>query len=323
MAAPTITSVSPSTVWTAGQLVVIRGTNFRLPPDPPASNGPLPDPLPTVAVSVDGVPATRVEVLGDTVISCFAPEHEPTIAPNPTSVTVTVSNLDNAGVPIAGETVSLPQAIAYSRPNLTAVEDGGRVERAFLEMLKRQVLDNVVKLGVSPDFGDAPFAVTELADPPGLVVTGPRCREDLPHWSTNSSITTDSVVGAGLVDQKSSPVTLQLEYTIAGYTKGGRQNTSLMMLVRKVVGRKGYLEVARDPNDVTKGTNRYQIIIPLEGEFRDTSTPNDAGRHSFDGITVVIHGVPIEDVASFPGESLERVGIGKQEQEVLQMVPKK
>jgi hypothetical protein len=45
MAVPTITSVTPSTIWTGGQLVVVRGTDFRLPPEPAVSTrGPLPDP---------------------------------------------------------------------------------------------------------------------------------------------------------------------------------------------------------------------------------------------------------------------------------------
>jgi len=51
-------------------------------------------------------------------------------------------------------------------------------------MRGRQVLANVVKLGTGPDFGEAPFTVTEVASPPGLVLTGPRVREDRPVNST-------------------------------------------------------------------------------------------------------------------------------------------
>ena len=73
MAVPTITSITPPTVWTGGQLVIVRGTNFRLPPPAASSNGPLPDPIPTVSVTVDALAATQVEVLSSTMLSCHLP----------------------------------------------------------------------------------------------------------------------------------------------------------------------------------------------------------------------------------------------------------
>jgi hypothetical protein len=324
MAAPTITSITPSTVWTGGQLVIVRGTNFRLPSPPSPTNGPLPDPIPTVAVTVEARAATQVEVLSSTVLSCHLPEHDPSRLDDGTVVpaALTVTNLDDAGAPIAGESRTSPAAVTYARPDLAIENDGGRVERAFLRMLKRRIVDNVVKLAISPDFGDAPFAVTRLANPPGLVVTGPRCREDRPHFNTHTPIAVPSQLGGGLVDIKAPPMAVALEYSIAGYTNSGAQNTSLMLLTRKVLDLFTYLEVQRDANDASKGTIRYQVIVPADSEARDTSTPNQDGNHSFDGLTVVIHGVGLEDLAGFPGQSLDRVGVGTQEEFDLDVVAK-
>jgi hypothetical protein len=108
MAVPTITSVTPSTVWTGGQLVVVTGTNLRLPPDPPVSaTGPLPDPLPTVGVLVGSVEAKAVDVLSATMLSCNVPAADPSPAP----VAMVVRNLDDAGVPIPGESATLAAAV--------------------------------------------------------------------------------------------------------------------------------------------------------------------------------------------------------------------
>jgi hypothetical protein len=63
MATPTLTSISPATGSTGGRtLVELRGSGFRLPPEPSAT-GPAPVPGPTVAVEVAGRPATDVRVL--------------------------------------------------------------------------------------------------------------------------------------------------------------------------------------------------------------------------------------------------------------------
>lgn len=324
MAVPTITSVTPSTVWTGGQLVIVRGTNFRLPSPPAPSNGPLPAPIPTMAVVVDGQPATQVEVLSSSTLSCHLPEHDPSRADDGTVLmsSLAVTNLDDAGVPIAGESATSPAAVTYARPDLSVEADGGRVERAFIRLLKRKIVANVVKLVVSPDYGDAPFLVTRFANPPGLAITGPRLREDAPYFNTRTPIQVPSQLGAGLTDIKAAPLTVSLEYSIAGYTNSGAQNTSLMLLTRMVLEQTGYLEVQRDAADASKGVIRYQVIIPTDSEMRDTSTPNQDGNHSFDGLTVVIHGVGLEDLAGFPGQSLERVGIGTQEEFNLDVVAK-
>ena len=79
------------------------------------------------------------------------------------------------------------------------------------------------------------------------------------------------------------------------------------------------MEVQRDKDDPRKGTIRYQMIVPVESEFRDASMPGDSGWHNFDGLTVVVHGVGIGDIAGFPGESFERVGGGNQEELDLRM----
>lgn len=320
MAIPTISSVSPSTIWTGGQLVIVTGTNFRLPPEPGASpSGPLPAPTPTVSVAVGGVAATLVEVLSATKLACKLPAADPSplVAGSAVGSDLVVRNLDDDGDPITGESATSTRAIVYARPDLSVEDDGGRIERALLHLLRRQIIDNVVKIGSGVDYGDA--TVTELSDPPGLLLIGPRVRPEGQHWHPQrGAVSSPSIAGTG-VDIRRPPETVALEYTISAYTESGAQNTSLMFLVRKVIKENATLEVARDPSDATKGTISYQVIVPMEAEGRDNSVPNKDGVHSSDCVTLVIHGVSLEDIASFPGQAIEQVAVGTQESEVVDM----
>src|SRR5687767_11909854 len=100
MAVPTITAVSPSVIYTGGQMIAVTGTNFRTAYPPPDVDGPLPVPPPTVQVLIGTSAARKVVVSSTTTLTCITPPVEPG------AVTVTVKNLDAAGNPIAGETVS-------------------------------------------------------------------------------------------------------------------------------------------------------------------------------------------------------------------------
>jgi len=320
MATPTISSVEPSTVWSGGQLVVVRGTGFRLPSTPPLSNRPLPDPIPTVSATVDGL-ACVVEVLSSTVLSCRITAH----APGASRLDLVVRNLDDEGAPISGESAALSRAVLFARPDLAAETDAGRVERALIQILKAQIIDNVVKLAVSPDYvvGDVDEVyLPELADPPGLVLAGPRVREERPEYRTESGPTMPSVLGGDRVDLRKRPTTVSLEYSVSGYTNSGRQSTELALLTRRVLELNPWLVIQRDPADASKGVVKYPLTVPLEAESRDTSVPNKDGNHAFDGLSVVIHGVALDEVGSFAGSSLERVGVAEQTEFVLEMTGK-
>lgn len=309
MAVPTITSVSPSTVWTGGQMVLIVGTNFKVPTIPVPQNRPLPAPTPTVQVLCDGVACTDVGVHSATKVSCRLPAHDPGAA-----VAITVKNLDASCVPIAGETATKAAAVTYARPDLSAEDDGGVVDRTVIKLLRRLVLDNVIKQ-VHPDFGVYPFEVTFLGETPALVLGGPNITPDAPYYTTEMKVEVASDV-TGLLDLKRPPSVHRFDYTITGYTKNESQNVSLMTLTKKVLERQKFLVVPRDKADATKGTISYPLQVPIDAQFRDTSTPNKDGLRSFTG-SFVIRGVNLEDIASFPGESTMEKGLGLQTSEVV------
>src|SRR5579862_273272 len=152
MAVPTVSAVAPSPIWTGGQLVTITGSNFRLPTVPSyALDGPYPDPLPTVAVTIGGVAAATVRVKDAGTLEVMAPAHDPGAAD------VTVQNLDDSGTAIPGETVTAAGAVTYSRPALTDTPDFTRLVRQVVLELQRQVLPEVVQ-SVSVDYAETPYA---------------------------------------------------------------------------------------------------------------------------------------------------------------------
>jgi hypothetical protein len=169
MAAPTITSLEPASGPTGGlTLVEVTGSGFRMPPAPPAS-GPTSPPRPTVEVLVGGRRAADVRVRAPDRLSFLSPAHDAGTAD------VVVRNLDDDGVPIAGEEATLAGGYTFVAPRLAVESDLTRLVRTLLRELKRQVHPNV-SLTVQTDFdaetGDE-LHLTELASMPGLVLVGP------------------------------------------------------------------------------------------------------------------------------------------------------
>ena len=138
MPVPTISSVTPNVGHTGGRnVIVLAGTNFRLPPAPPATgptNGIVPK---TVKVTLGGVDATDVRVFSATELDCRPGIHDPG------AVSVVVQNLDDNGAPIAGESATLASGYTYQRPDLTAESDLIRILRVLRRELARQVTPEV------------------------------------------------------------------------------------------------------------------------------------------------------------------------------------
>lgn len=182
MAAPTITSLEPATGPTGGlTLVEVAGPSFRMPPAPSAM-GPTSPPRPTVDVLVGGRAATLVRVRAPDRLSFVSPPHDAGAAD------VVVRNLDDDGVPVAGEEATLAGGFTFVAPRLAVESDLTRLVRSLLRELKRQVHPNV-SLTVQTDFdaetGDE-LHLTELASMPGLVLVGPELTENR-FYSLNQS----------------------------------------------------------------------------------------------------------------------------------------
>lgn len=300
MAIPTISGVSPSPIWTGGQLVTISGTNFRTPTAPtyPLA-GPYPAPTQTVRVTFGGSLATTVRVRSATLIECMAPRHDAGAAD------VALQNLDDTGAAIAGEVVTAVGAVTYARPKLTDAPDFDRLNRQIIRELKRQILPNVVQF-VSVDFGETPFDFTALGELPALVISHPDMVEDRPHYNSNADIEQGGAPATTFTKRR-APRTYMVTYTIWGFAKLAQQVIPLQVLVGQFFDRNPRLTIAVDPNDSSKGEISYTMYVPIEAPLRGTTVPNPNDIKSFTG-TFVIRGVNVEELASFPGEGVVATG---------------
>lgn len=297
MAAPTITSFSPATVWTGGQVVRITGTNFRLAAIPGyAYAGPYPTPTPSVSVTVNGAAATAVRVLSATALECHLPPGAPGLA------TVVLTNLDDNGAPIVGESVTNGTGLTYARPGLAEDSDLTRVDRAIIRALKVAVTENVVKT-VSTDFGEDGLEITALGPMPSLSLSGPSLIPS-PLYAERANFDVDTETGFEL---RRRPMAMDLEYTLTGFAETEAQNMALLAATRTALDRMTELTIDRDPADPTKGTVSFALEVPDISLFRETSAPNNSNVRSFAG-GFVIRGVRLEQFASFPREALVETG---------------
>ena len=171
MDAPTFTSVSPSVLYTGGQLITITGTNFqtRYPIDPSTPH-PWPAPTPSMSVLIDGVPTTKVSVTSTSISCLVSRSHAPGVS------SITLTNLDASGNPRPGETTTIPNALTFARADLTVDSDLSVVTMALVTEIKNQVIQNV-SLTTSVDYSSDPnsvvFAGVDIAKLPAVCVSGP------------------------------------------------------------------------------------------------------------------------------------------------------
>jgi hypothetical protein len=295
MAAPTITSLEPASGPTGGlTLVEVTGSGFRVPPGPPAT-GPTSPPRPTVEVLVGGRRAADLRVRAPDRLSFLSPAHDAGTAD------VVVRNLDDDGVPIAGEEATLADAYTFVAPRLAVESDLTRLVRTLLRELKRQVHPNV-SLTVQTDFdaetGDE-LHLTELASMPGLVLVGPELSENR-FYSLNQA--PEVPASEGTVLRRRVPYTVDLGFTLVGVADHTTELLNLMAAVELFFHRNKFLEMDRDPANPLAGAVRYEMDFRPDGDLRVTSQPNESNVRSFSG-SLVVRGFDLEDLAGVPGDA--------------------
>jgi hypothetical protein len=279
----------------------VVGTNFRLPPPPPAVAGKLPPPVPTVRVSFGAEVSSRVRVLSANALEALAPIASPGI------VNVTVTNLDDDGDPIAGETVTASDAFTYARPKLTDQPDLDRVNRQLLIELKRQVLDNV-GIFSHVDFDDVvggDLDVAFVGKLPALALAGPDITEDRPFYSTNERL--EIATSPSTYEAHKAPLTVRLGYEVVTLTEFTSQLMALQTLLLQFFERNKFLRVPRNPADPSAGHVAYEMAWEVGTTFRNTTRPNQSNVKSYVG-NIVVRGVLIEHMASFTSETLDEAG---------------
>lgn len=297
MAVPTIASVYPVRVLTAGgSIVQIRGTNFRLPPA-------LPAPGPTARVLIGGVPSADVQVLSDELLVALVPERE-----SEGSVALQVDNLDDDGAPIAGETTTLASAITYARPRHTREyqSDLARLVRTLIRRLKAQVLANTVS-PVNTDatsLPDALISLTKVGELPALIVLGPQLRQNR-FYSVNGEREVDRQDGSWVLTKQ--PYTVDVLLSVVGCADTRIELLNLMQNLCMFVDSTTFLRMPRLERDPSAGEASFEFDFEPGGDPKVDGGANESNLHQFSA-QVVIRGFDIEDFSGLIVQSADDGG---------------
>ncbi len=299
MAIPTITSVSPTTVFTGGMLVTITGSNFRTAYPLPNIDGELPVPPPTVEVSFDGVPGDAALVFSANTLTVIAAPH------NPGAATITVKNLDVDGNPIAGEVVSSVAALTYARADLSITADFTRLNRALLSLLKQQIIANVT-MSTSVDYSDQEglaLKVVAVAKLPCVTVSPPSLKLRYGEYAQGSE-RPEVNTGVDFV-RRSTFRTVDITWQIRVFDDNQVRALNLVTLIQQVLKDNTFLSMDRDPDDLSKGKVDYEFYPT--GEFNFSDSPNNSDVRVAAG-SVTAYGFWFEDIAGFPESSVVETG---------------
>jgi len=291
MAAPTLTSITPSSGHPGGKEIVrIEGTNFELPPAPPVTGyvgGSSPE---TVEVEIDGEMADEVKVWTSELITCLVPPYrgDPSaLSASPgLAVDVVIRNLTGP------EEDTFAGAYTYARPSMARADGPLRhVLRTLVRQLRREVLDYIA-FGTHVDYdantGDA-LDIVELAQNPALALFGPDISENKFRRTSESENSQDI---PALTYTKSRVYRIcDLRFDVTITARGMMELTHLMQEFLSFFRRNPLLEVNADTTDPSAG--RYGFDMFLD------SGPSRAGGANNDDVytasaSFVVVGVPID-----------------------------
>ena len=309
MAVPIIVSVLPATGPAGGRtLVEIKANNLRL-PDPQPETGPSQPRLPTVRVLFGTEEATEVKVYSQGRLTCLSPPLSPLLSPTQAEreagqlpgsgrTDVTVTNLDNAGDPIAGETVTRTDGYRYLRPDLTEESDLTRLIRTLIRRMSNEVVRNVV-LTQHTDYDESVSDTLnriEIAEMPGLVLLGPELPENR-FFSINERPVDEDGSGGAVI--RRVPYTVDVEFEFVGVAE---KKTTLLNMSSALINffhRNKHLPMVRDPDNLALGSVRYEMELTEEPKTR--AGVNNSNVRSFSG-SMVIRGFDIEGLAGITND---------------------
>lgn len=289
-----VDSIAPNSLPTGGRrLVVVRGAGFRLPPAP-STRGITPVRPPSVRAYVGGWEAPDVRVLSPTLLHLIVP------AANPGLQDLLLENVDADGNVV--DSLNIPDAFTYARPNLNRVNDDAhpertteyvlqRITRELLRMLKREVIENVQQT-VASEFDDTPDGsnIAMLATVPGLVLAGPqlaRNRMDSEN-SPRRVVKPDGTV----VEQRQARTT-DLQFTLIGVDDSSQRLLALMQEVELFFERNHYVRLSRLPGQKTD-LLEYELDFQPDGDARWTPVSGNSNIRAFSG-SFFIRGVDLDE----------------------------
>jgi hypothetical protein len=310
---PTITSITPAIGLASGDsLVSIVGTGFNVPVDAPDTNSDY-DPLSlttatqTVLVYFDGVLAEQVWVRSSTLIEARIPPGNagsPYVPPGRQVTVMLVNVAQGTMTPLAGQSVSVPNAFTYALPILTSEyeSDLARAIRTLLQLMKGQLLTVEVNYAVQTDYdantGDE-LHVTKFAKLPGIVIVGPDMREnrfysqnEQPDFDDGTISKLDGVSPAGFFETR-VPYTVDLVFDVIGASDNKVELLNLEANFISFMHKNKFLYMNRSATDASKGEIRWEMDFEPHGQPKNTTTPNNSNLRSWEA-KIVVRGFDIE-----------------------------
>jgi hypothetical protein len=296
-------------------LVEIYGRNFRLPPVPdPGPSGDIvnglvvADEQETVSVTFGGVEAVSVGVASHICLRVITP-----ISPlagtaagdyGDGAVDVVVTNLDDNGDAIPGESVTVSGGYTYRHVKLdaTATSDLERLIYRLMEEMKKQILPEVV-LTAHTDYDSSTvdgLNITDLAKVPAIVLVGPKLPENR-FYSRNEKPENDAVDGMAEVLRK--PRTVDLQFDVIGITNSTKEFLSLLAVANEFMNRNIVLTMDRDPDDSTQGEVEYEFSFQGTAGFNTTTKGSTSNIRTFSG-AIEIRGFDLDGLAGFNLEAV-------------------
>lgn len=298
MAAPILTSVTPSVGHTGGGTVLrIVGANFQLPAAPPLT-GPVPVAPASVRVFVGGVEARLVRVASSTVLYVTTERHDPG-----ENLGIEVRNVGPHGETIGSETTTLAGAYKYARPVFTNPSDLERVIKSLVNELKRQVHPEVVYTA-HIDWTDEPSAIlkgTRDAKVPCVFLAGPVLRPNnlyRTHVRPTSAVRDASgAVIENIQREHRAPLTDDLVFTIGALTNKSHTMVSMVAVLRDFELRNPFLWVEREAGS----SELVKFELFWEGDLVVDSN-NDESNIRTASTTISLRGFDTLAVAGFDSD---------------------
>ncbi len=294
-------------------LVEIYGDGFRLPPAaaPDGPSGPTqaglvvaPSPK-TVSVTFGGAEALEVLVIRSNLLHVINPI-SPLIAAAPTfgagAVDVVITNLDDNGDPIGGETVTVVDGWTYRRPKLDAATESDlvRMVRAFVREWKRQVLPEVVFTSHTDFDADISTAFVDIAEMPAIVLNLNGLPENR-FYSCNEG--PEITVSAERVEKHRKPRTVDLNFEVIGISDNPMEILNLMAAATDFMERNPRIRLDREAGNPGAGTVEFELDYQPGASFDLGNRPSSSNIHFFSG-SILIRGFSFEGLAAFPGDSI-------------------
>lgn len=278
MAIPTITAVSPNTGPSGGyQFVVITGTNFNIAPAQPTT-GPttvIPDP---VLVKINGDQVVKVYSASNSEVWVLTPPFHGTPTDDPlAAVSVSLTNLDIDGNPIAGETITVVASYTYRRPILHSTAGNAiarphpftLVSAGLITAFRRQIFLNIMQT-THIDYAEPGLMMLNVAKVPSLVIQGPSITKDLDY--THNELIYDAL-DATTTAIRQPPDVVRMGYTFLCISDNEQELINIMGSFQLFFAKNKYLSVPVDPLDPNSA--RANLVMQLTQFPQATTTPSD------------------------------------------------